>query len=77
MGELVTSSLEEYELTAQALLRDPARLRTLRQKIEQKRDVNSLFDLPTLTRAIEAAYERMWLLHLAGQEPQGFAVENG
>ena len=28
----------------------------MRRKIERKRDVNSLFDLPTLTRAIEAAY---------------------
>ena len=49
----------------------------MRRKIEQKRDVNSLFDLPTLTRAIEAAYERMWQQHLAGEEPHGFAVENG
>ena len=62
---------------AKALLGDPARLRALRRKIEQKRDVNSLFDLPTLTRAIEAAYERMWLLHLTGEAPQAFAVENG
>ena len=77
MGELVTTSLREYELTALALLRDPARLKAMRQKIEQKRDVNSLFDLPTLTRAIEAAYERMWQLHLAGEGPQAFAVENG
>jgi len=77
MGELVTTSLDQYELMAKALLGDPARLRALRRKIEQKRDVNSLFDLPTLTRAIEAAYERMWQLHLAGEGPQAFAVENG
>jgi len=77
MGELVTTSLAEYELTAKVLLGDPARLRALRRKIEQKRDVNSLFDLPTLTRAIETAYERMWLLHLTGEGPQAFAVENG
>jgi predicted O-linked N-acetylglucosamine transferase (SPINDLY family) len=77
MGELVTTSLGEYELTAQALLGDPGRLKAMRRKIEQKRDVNSLFDLPTLTRAIEAAYERMWQRHLAGEGPQAFAVENG
>jgi protein O-GlcNAc transferase len=77
MGELVTTSLAEYELTARALLREPGRLKAMRRKIEQKRDVNSLFDLPTLTRAIEAAYERMWQLHLAGEGPQAFAVENG
>jgi predicted O-linked N-acetylglucosamine transferase (SPINDLY family) len=77
MGELVTTSLDQYELIAKALLGDPARLGALRRKIEQKRDVNSLFDLPTLTRAIEAAYERMWRQHLAGEGPQAFAVENG
>jgi protein O-GlcNAc transferase len=77
MDELVTTSLDQYELIAKALLGDPGRLRALRQKIEQKRDVNSLFDLPTLTRAIEAAYERMWQLHLAGEGPQAFTVENG
>jgi predicted O-linked N-acetylglucosamine transferase (SPINDLY family) len=77
MDELVTASLEEYELTARALLGDPARLSAMRRKIEQKRDVNSLFDLPKLTRAIEAAYQRMWLRHVAGEEPQAFAIENG
>ena len=77
MGELVAASLREYELTAQALLGDPARLAAMRRKIEQKRDVNSLFDLPTLTRAIEAAYQRMWLQHVTGEGPQAFAIENG
>ena len=76
MGELVTNSLGEYERTAQALLGDPARLTAMRRRIEQKRDTNSLFDLPTLTRAIEAAYQRMWLQHVAGEEPQAFAIEN-
>ncbi|MBV9458647.1 MAG: tetratricopeptide repeat protein, partial [Bradyrhizobium sp.] len=37
MGELVTSSLREYEQTARALLDDPARLAAMRRKIEQKR----------------------------------------
>jgi predicted O-linked N-acetylglucosamine transferase (SPINDLY family) len=77
MGELVTNSLGEYELAAQALLRDPDRLQAMRHKIERKRDVNSLFDLPTLTRAIEATYERMWRQHLAGEGPQAFAIDNG
>jgi predicted O-linked N-acetylglucosamine transferase (SPINDLY family) len=48
----------------------------MRRKIEQKRDMNSLFDLPKLTREIERAYERMWQRWLAGGEPQAFAIEN-
>jgi predicted O-linked N-acetylglucosamine transferase (SPINDLY family) len=77
MGELVTASLAEYEHRARVLLGNPVRLKAMRRKIEQKRDVNSLFDLPTLTRAIETAFERMWQQHLAGERPQAFAVENG
>jgi predicted O-linked N-acetylglucosamine transferase (SPINDLY family) len=76
MPELITASLEEYEHRALAMIRAPERLRVMRQKIEQKRDVNSLFDLPKLTRAIERAYERMWRRWLAGGEPQSFAIEN-
>jgi protein O-GlcNAc transferase len=76
MPELITTSLEEYEHRALAMIRAPERLRAMRRKIEQKRDVNSLFDLPKLTRAIERAYEQMWQRWLAGREPQAFAVEN-
>ena len=76
MPELITTSLEEYEHRALAMIRAPERLRAMRRKIEQKRDVNSLFDLPKLTRAIERAYERMWQRWLAGGEPQAFAIEN-
>jgi predicted O-linked N-acetylglucosamine transferase (SPINDLY family) len=49
----------------------------MRQKIEQKRDADALFDLSILTRAIQTAYERMWHQYLAGAEPQGFTVANG
>ena len=76
MPELVTTSLEDYEQMALALIRAPERLRAMRRKIEQKRDVNSLFDLPKLTRSIERAYQRMWQCWLAGEAPQAFAIEN-
>jgi protein O-GlcNAc transferase len=74
LPELITTSVDEYEAMASALVGEPARLRAMRQKIEQKRDVNSLFDLPTLIRAIEAAYEQMWQCWLMGREPQAFAI---
>jgi predicted O-linked N-acetylglucosamine transferase (SPINDLY family) len=76
MAELVTASLEDYEQMALALIRAPDRLRAMRRKIERKRDVNSLFDLPKLTQSIERAYQRMWQRWLAGEEPQAFAIEN-
>jgi protein O-GlcNAc transferase len=74
--ELVTASLEDYERTALALIREPDRLRALRRKIERERDVNSLFDLPKLTGAIEAAYRRMWRRWLAREKPVPFVIEN-
>lgn len=76
LPELVTTSPDEYEQMALALIRAPERLRAMRRKIEQKRDVNSLFDLPKLTRSIERAYQRMWQCRLAGEEPEAFAIEN-
>jgi len=62
---------------ALALISAPDRLRAMRRKIEQKRDINSLFDLRRLTGAIEAAYEQMWRRWLAGEEPRAFAIGNG
>ncbi|MGA7805003.1 tetratricopeptide repeat protein [Bradyrhizobium sp.] len=74
--ELVTHSLQEYERTALALIGGPDRLRALRQQIERNRDVKPLFDLPKLTEAIEAAYQRMWQRWLVGEKPVAFAIEN-
>ncbi len=76
MSELITTSLEQYEATARALIREPDRLCRLRGKIAARRDVNSLFDVAKLTGAIEGAYERMWQRHLSGEKPQPFAIEN-
>jgi predicted O-linked N-acetylglucosamine transferase (SPINDLY family) len=75
LSELLTSSLEDYERMATALIEAPDRLSALRQKIERDRDVNSLFDLPKSTAAIEAAYERMWQRWRARTGPVGFSIE--
>jgi protein O-GlcNAc transferase len=76
MPELVTGSLEEYEQTALALARAPQRLAALRQKLAKDRNTSALFDLPKLTRNIEAAYARMWQTWLSGQQPAAFSIEN-
>ena len=74
--QAITQSLEEYEQTALALARDPQRLIALRRKLQNNRDASALFDLPRLTRNIEAAYERMWQTCLSGQRPAAFSIEN-
>ena len=72
----MTSSAEDYERAALALIGEPDRLRALRQQIERNRDVKPLFNLPKLTGAIEAAYRQMWQRWLFQQEPAAFAIGN-
>jgi predicted O-linked N-acetylglucosamine transferase (SPINDLY family) len=76
LGDLVTTSLDDYEMAARALIGEPDRLALLRRKIEEKRDVHALFDLARSTASIEAAYERMWRRWRSGEEPQPFAIED-
>jgi len=75
LGELVTTTLEEYERLALALARDPARLRALRSRLLRARDTAPLFDTPRFCRHLEAAYRQMWLTHSAGRPAQTFRVE--
>jgi protein O-GlcNAc transferase len=76
LPELITASLEDYERTALALARDASRLTALRATLRKNRDTSPLFDLPGVTRNIEAAYLRMWERWCAGQEPAAFSLEN-
>jgi protein O-GlcNAc transferase len=76
LPQLIAGSLEDYEQLALALASTPRRLAALRQELEQKRAASSLFDLPTYTANIEAAYTRMWQTWLAGGKPAGFAIDS-
>ena len=59
LPELITPSAEEYEATALALARDPARLKGLREKLIANRASAPLFDVARFTRNLESAYEKM------------------
>lgn len=74
LPELVTTSLGEYEALALDLATNRDKLGALREKLAHRRLHSPLFDIARFTRAIEAAYERMHEIRLAGQEPRGFAV---
>jgi predicted O-linked N-acetylglucosamine transferase (SPINDLY family) len=75
LDELVTYSLADYEALALRLAGDPALLGGLRQKLEGNRSSAPLFDTARTCRHMEAAYQRMWELALAGEPPRSFAVE--
>jgi protein O-GlcNAc transferase len=75
LPELIAPSPEAYEQLALDLARTPARLRELRERLEQNRATAPLFDIAGYTRSLEAAYARMWERWRAGETPAAFAVE--
>ena len=56
LPELSVESLEDYEALALKLARDPAALQALRERLEQNRATQPLFDTARFTRNLEAAY---------------------
>jgi predicted O-linked N-acetylglucosamine transferase (SPINDLY family) len=57
LPELVAQSAQEYEATALALARDPARLKALRDRLAKNRI--AAFDMTAFARRLEAAYDTM------------------
>jgi protein O-GlcNAc transferase len=77
LGELITTSLDDYEALALKLARDPVLLASLKAKLVGNRGTCPLFDTERFTRHIEAAYVGMWQAHRQGRPPASFAVEAG
>jgi predicted O-linked N-acetylglucosamine transferase (SPINDLY family) len=74
LPELVTESLDDYEELAIRLGRDPALLKTYRNRLVETRHSAALFDTARTTRHIETAYEKMQALKQNGEAPESFAV---
>ncbi len=74
MGELVTSSLDEYEALALKIAHDPAMRAMLKAKLAANRETYPLFDTKRFARNIEAAYTAMWQRSQRGDAPASFAV---
>jgi predicted O-linked N-acetylglucosamine transferase (SPINDLY family) len=56
LPELVTGTLEAYEIRALELARDSAKLAALKQKLKQNLSSAPLFDADGFRRAIEEAF---------------------
>lgn len=69
LSELVCTDPAAYEATAMALLRQPHRLRAMRDRLEQARLDSALFSGARHARALEALYERMLARAAAGLPP--------
>src|SRR5262249_1850667 len=72
--ELVTTTLQDYEVLARRLATDPAALQRIKVRLDDNRRTAPLFDTTRLCRNIEAAYLKMWELHQRGEPPQSFAI---
>ena len=74
LGELITTSLEEYEAMALGLARDGDLLAALRARLVRNRLTCPLFDTERFARNIESAYRQMWDTWRAGRPFAPFAV---
>jgi protein O-GlcNAc transferase len=74
LGELVTTSLEDYEALALRLARERGLLTGLRERLAHNRLTYPLFDTKRYARNLEAAYSRMWETWRAGRPPAAFSL---
>lgn len=74
LGDLVTSTREEYEQLAFRLATDRALLEEFRTRLSRNRSAYPLFDTDRFRRHIEAAYSTMWERYQRAEPPTGFAV---
>jgi protein O-GlcNAc transferase len=75
LGELVTQSLDDYEVLARRLAADRPLLASLRERLERNRLRFPLFDTNRYRRQIEAAYSTMWEQWRRGEHPRSFSVD--
>ncbi len=74
--ELVTHSFDEYQALAEALARDPDRLRSIRERLAAQRMTSPLFDSERFARDLEALYVRMAERWRAGLAPAALLAED-
>lgn len=72
--ELVADGLDDYKNMAVALATDKAALSALVEKLGLNRLSAPLYDTARLTRHMEAAYTRMYEIHMAGEQPSEISV---
>jgi predicted O-linked N-acetylglucosamine transferase (SPINDLY family) len=70
LPQLITSSSATYEALAVELANNPEKLGQIKQQLNQNRLTTPLFDVPLLTKNIEAAYIAMYQRNLAGLAPE-------
>lgn len=73
--DLVVNSLEEYEDLVIELATNPEKLKSLKEKLWEKRKTATLFNNEECVRKLEKAYELMWKNYLEGNDPKTLEVK--
>lgn len=76
LEHLITDTLEAYEAKALELASQPDALTALRRRLAALRSSSPLFDGAAFSRNLEMAFEAMWALYSAGQEPACIQVRS-
>jgi protein O-GlcNAc transferase len=75
LPELIAASLDEYEVLALKLAREPRLLNDIRTKLTRNRTAQPLFDTKRFTRNLEAAYSAMWERQQRGDPPAAIMID--
>ena len=75
LPELITSSLEDYELMAIELATNPDKLKAIKDKLVANLSTAPLYNTPLFTKNLESAYTEMYERHHQGLEPDHIYVE--
>jgi protein O-GlcNAc transferase len=74
LPELIATSLERYEALVLELVRDPARLRSIRRILAERRMRWPLFDTGRFVRNLEAALVGIWNIYESNKPPRPIVV---
>lgn len=75
LQELITYNLEEYEARAIDLATHPERLDHIRQKLQESRDENPLFNMRAFARRLEQGYSEAWELFQQGEAAHNLVID--
>ena len=76
LPELITEDLSAYEDLAVRLATDTAECDRIRVKLAKNKRSQPLFDTRRFVRNLENAFEQMWSIYMAGEQPRHITVQD-
>jgi protein O-GlcNAc transferase len=76
LPELIVTDLRAYEDLAVRLATDTAELDRIGGKLAENKRSQPLFDTRRFVRNLENAFEQMWSIYMAGEQPRHIRVQD-